>query len=80
MDSDRVADIDSKKFMVLYVFIIAGGSVFWFSKKNFNVFFFSTKVKYKVIIRVAKEVIWYRRFLDDVGYKQVNLTVIYCDN
>lgn len=52
----------------------------WSSKKNPNVFLSSTKAKYKAITRAAKEAIWYRRFLDDVGHKQANPTVIHCDN
>lgn len=63
IDSDWAFDIESRK----YVFTLAGGPVSWACKKNSGICLSSTKAEYKALTTAAKEAIWARRCLHDIG-------------
>ncbi|CAI7887147.1 unnamed protein product [Closterium sp. NIES-54] len=63
-----------------YVCLFGGGAVSWHSKKQNEVGLFSCETEYMALHHGAKEVVWLRRLLEEIGVCQKELTVIFCDN
>lgn len=79
-DSDWATDPISRKSVGAYLFLLAGGPVSWACKKNQNVCLSFTEAEYKAATSTAKEAVWDRRCLADMGQKQKQPTILYCDN
>lgn len=78
-DSDWASEVNQKS-LGSYVFILAKGPITWACKRNQSICLSSTEVEYKALRSGAKEAIWIRRCLADIGHEQKNSTVINCDN
>ena len=63
-----------------YVFTANGAPISWSSRKQPTVALSSTEAKYMAAKEAVKEAIWLRRFLGELGQKQVGPTVIFEDN
>ena len=65
-----------------YVFVMNGGAVSWKSSKQDIVSASTTKAKYIAASEAAKEVVWIRNFLIDLGvvHGSSNPLDVYCDN
>ncbi|CAI5960232.1 unnamed protein product [Closterium sp. NIES-65] len=63
-----------------YVRLFGGGAVSWRSKKQNKVGQSSCETEYMALHHGAKEVVWLRRLLEEIGVCQRELTVIFCDN
>ncbi|CAI7744709.1 unnamed protein product [Closterium sp. NIES-53] len=63
-----------------YVCLFGGGAVGWRSKKQNEVGQSSCETEYMALHHGAKEVVWLRRLLEDIGVCQKEPTVIFCDN
>ncbi|CAI7896779.1 unnamed protein product [Closterium sp. NIES-53] len=63
-----------------YVWLFGGGAVSSRSKKQNEVGLSSCKTEYMALHHGAKEVVWLRRLLEEIGVGQKELTVIFCDN
>ncbi|CAI7860037.1 unnamed protein product [Closterium sp. NIES-53] len=63
-----------------YVCLFGGGSVSWRSKKQNEVGQSSCEIEYMALHHGAKEVVWLRRLLKEIGVCQKERTVIFCDN
>lgn len=63
-----------------YVFYIGGTPISWQSKGQPTVSLSSTEAEYMATREAAKEIIWLRRLLNDLGHPQREPTVIYEDN
>ncbi|GJP58320.1 hypothetical protein CLOP_g23197 [Closterium sp. NIES-67] len=57
-----------------------GGAVSWRSKKQNEVGLSSCETEYMALHHGAKEVVWLRRLLEELGVGQKEPTVIFCDN
>ncbi|CAI7903839.1 unnamed protein product [Closterium sp. NIES-54] len=57
-----------------------GGAVSWRSKKQNEVGQSSCETEYMALHHGAKEVVWLRRLLEEIGVGQREPTVIFCDN
>lgn len=79
-DSDWAADPSTRKSVGAYIFMLAGGPLSWACKRNQNICLSLTKVEYKALTSAAKEALWDRQCLCDVGQKQISATKIMCDN
>lgn len=79
-DSDWAVDPISRKSVGAYLFMLAGGPVSWTCKKNQNICLSSTEAEYKAATSAAKEAVWDRRCLADMGQKQKQPTTLYRDN
>ncbi|CAI7864288.1 unnamed protein product [Closterium sp. NIES-53] len=63
-----------------YVCLFGGGAVSWRSKKQNEVGQSSCETEYMALHHGAKEVVWLRRLLEEIGVCQKEPTVILCDN
>lgn len=79
-DSDWAGCVDDRKSLSAYVFSIGSGAVAWRSKKQQTVALSSTKAEYISATAAARQAIWLRRVLEDLGFCQNKPTIIYCDN
>lgn len=79
-DSDWAADIHTRKSLGAYLFLIAGGPFSWACKRNQTICLSSTEAEYKALSAAAREAVWDRRCLMDMGQEQRQPTTILCDN
>ncbi|CAI7868074.1 unnamed protein product [Closterium sp. NIES-53] len=63
-----------------YVCLFGGDAVSWRSKKQNEVGQSSCETEYMALHHGAKEVVWMRRLLEEIGVCQKEPTVILCDN
>ena len=60
--------------------IIDGACITWSSKKQGTVALSTTKAEYVALTHTAKQMMWIRRLLGEIGLEQRDLTPIHCDN
>ncbi|GAA0140720.1 transmembrane signal receptor [Lithospermum erythrorhizon] len=75
----RVGDLDSKKSTSGYLFIFAGGEIYWQSRLQRCISLSTTEAEYIAITECCKELLWLKRFFKEVGIKQENFTIL-CDS
>ncbi|CAI7785220.1 unnamed protein product [Closterium sp. NIES-54] len=63
-----------------YVCLFGGGAMSWRSKKQNEMGLSSFETAYMALHHGAKEVVWLRRLLEEIGVCQKEPTVILCDN
>ncbi|CAI7789342.1 unnamed protein product [Closterium sp. NIES-54] len=63
-----------------YVCLFGGGAVSWRIMKQNKVGLSSCETEYMALHHGAKEVVWLRRLLEEIGVCQKETTVILCDN
>ena len=81
-DSDFQSDLDFKKFTLGYVFTLGGRAKSWRSVKQSCIADSTTEAEYVVAREAAKEAIWLKKFLFDLGVvrmEQVPIT-LFCNN
>ena len=66
-DSDFQSDIESKKSTSGYVFTLGGGAVSWRSVKQSSIADSTMEVEYIAASEAAKETVWLKNFLLDLG-------------
>ena len=69
-DSDMSGDVDSSRSTSSYVMTYVGGVVSWQSRLQKFVAFSTTEAEYMAAVEAAKELIWMRNFLSELGMKQ----------
>ncbi|KAL4563757.1 hypothetical protein LXL04_027802 [Taraxacum kok-saghyz] len=79
-DSDFDGDWNDVKSTSGYLVLWDGAAIAWSSKKQSIVALSSTEAEYVVAAACACQVIWIRGVLEELGMKQVEGTVIKCDN
>ena len=65
-DYDFMSDKDARKSTSGYVFTLGSGAISWRSVKQFCIADSTTEVEYVAASKVAKELIWLRKFLQDL--------------
>ncbi|CAI7891599.1 unnamed protein product [Closterium sp. NIES-53] len=63
-----------------YVCLFGGGAVSWCSKKLNKVGQSSCETEYMALHHGAKEVMWLRHLLEEIGFEQKDPKVVLCDN
>jgi hypothetical protein len=66
IDADWASDVNDRKSMSRYVFMLAGGAISWSSKKQPSVALLSTKAEYIAGAHAAKEAVWLQRLLREI--------------
>lgn len=66
-NSDRTGNHAKKKSNSSFIFILNGGFVSWYAKKQTILALLSTKIKYIALRLVPKEAIWLKLFLTKLG-------------
>ncbi|PKA65558.1 Retrovirus-related Pol polyprotein from transposon TNT 1-94 [Apostasia shenzhenica] len=79
-DSDWAGSIDDRKSTSAYIFCIGTNVIAWSSRKQQTVALSLAEAEYSAAAEAACEAVWLRRILEDIGQKQEDPTVIYCDN
>jgi len=78
-DSDFAGCVDTRRSTSGYLFLLGGGAVSWSSKRQPTVVLSSTEAEYVSGSHAAKEALWLKRFLEDLGWKQ-GTVLVQCDN
>ena len=78
-DADMASDLDGKKSTSGFLFSFAGGAVSWQSKLQKCVTLSTTDVEYIAATEAGKKMLWMKRFLQYLGFKQ-DENVVYCDS
>ena len=81
-DSDFQADRDERKSTSGYVFTLGGGAISWRSVKQKCIADSTMEAEYVAASEAAKEAVWLRSFLLDLGVSRSmpSSITIYCDN
>ncbi|KAM2039790.1 hypothetical protein ACFX1T_013198 [Malus domestica] len=80
IDSDWAGCLDDMKSTSAYVFSLGSGICSWRTKKQCVVAQSSAEAEYMAAAKAASQAVWLRRILEDIGEKQKEGTVLYCDN
>ena len=78
-DSDYNSDKDDRISTTGYVFKINGRTITWNSKKQASTALSTSEAEYMALCEAAKEAVWLRRILEELGFPQ-DTTTIYEDN
>ena len=81
-DANFQSDRNDSKSQSSYVFTLNGGAVSWKSSKQETTVDSTTKVAYIAAFEVAKEAVWIRKFISELGVVLiiVDPVPLYCDN
>uniref|UniRef100_A0A3Q7HQM3 Reverse transcriptase Ty1/copia-type domain-containing protein n=1 Tax=Solanum lycopersicum TaxID=4081 RepID=A0A3Q7HQM3_SOLLC len=69
-DSDMEGDLDNRKSTTGYLFTFSGGAISWQSKLQKCVALSTTEAEYIAATEAGKEMIWLKRFLQEIGRVQ----------
>ena len=78
-DADMDGDIDSRKSTSGYVFTFSGGAISWQSKLQKCVALSTTEAEYITVVEASKEMLWLKRFLQELGLQQEEY-IVFCDS
>lgn len=79
-DADYARDIESRRSTTGYAFKIGDGVVTWKSQRQKTVALSTTEAEYMAVCDGAKEAVWLRQLLKDIGCEQVGATQLFVDN
>jgi hypothetical protein len=79
VDSYMEGDKDSKRSTTGYVFTVGGITISWISKMQKVVSLSTKEAKYVAATETGKEMIWLKRFMEELGKKQESRR-LYFDN
>ena len=78
-DADYAADHDRKSISG-YVFTLAGSPISWQAKKQTTVAQSTVEAEYAAMAHAAKEMIWFKYLLKDLGMSKYQPAILFCDN
>ena len=73
-------DEDDRKSISGYVILLGGNIIAWRSKKQGLVALSTLKSEYYALLEVVKELKWLRGLLGELGYHQLDPTIVHEDN
>ena len=79
VDSDYVGNIDDRRSTTGYVFTLSGGPVCWKSTLQSLVAMSTTKAEYMVVAEAAKEALWLKGLVKELGLNQEGVQ-LHCDS
>jgi len=79
VDADMAGDRDNRRSIAWYVFTIGGTAVIWVSKLRNIVALSTMEAEYVASTKARQEMIWLKRFMDELGKKQ-EVGRLYNDN
>ena len=81
-DASFQTNKDDYRSQSIYEFILNGGAVSWKSSKQSTIAYSTTETEYIVASYVAKEAVWIKKFIVDLGVVPsiTNPMDLYCDN
>jgi ATP-binding cassette subfamily B (MDR/TAP) protein 1 len=78
-DSDMAGDLVGRKSTSGFLFTFAGGSISWQSKLQKCVALSTTEAEYIAAAEAGKEMLWVKRFLQELGVNQEEY-LVHCDS
>ncbi|XP_074318246.1 secreted RxLR effector protein 161-like [Silene latifolia] len=78
-DSDYAGDVDSRRSMTGYVFTLGGSVVSWKATLQPTVTLSTTEAEYMALTAAAKEGIWLKGLVSDLGLHQEQ-AIVFCDS
>jgi hypothetical protein len=79
-DMDWTSNVNDHKLTSGYMFKLAGAAVSWSSKKQTSVALSSTEAEYISRAHAAKEAIWLRQLLSELGLDTSSPTILHVNN
>jgi hypothetical protein len=79
-DADWGSDTGDRRSVTGYIFTINGTPISWSSKRQATIALSSTEAEYMAATQAAKEAIWLRRLLAELGQGPSEPTTVYEDN
>lgn len=79
-DADFASDIETRRSTTGYMFSLANGPVTWASQRQKLVVLSTTEAEFVAASAAAKEAVWLRRLLADIGHQCKQATVLCVDN
>jgi hypothetical protein len=79
-DSDWAQDLDTRRSVTGYAFLLCGAVISWQSKRQHTVTLSSVEAEYQAAVQAAKEAIWWRRFLTALGHDMSDPTILRSDS
>jgi hypothetical protein len=81
-DADWASNIDDRRSITGYVFMLCGGAVSWQTKKQPTVALSSVEAEYMAATQSTKEAMWFRAFLNELGIANITSspTTIFSDS
>ena len=80
VDSDWAGCPDSRKSTSAYVFMLNGAAISWRSKRQTTVALSTAEAEFISASAMVQEVIYLRKFLDNLGFPQTSPTPVFADN
>ncbi|KAL9261973.1 Retrovirus-related Pol polyprotein from transposon TNT 1-94-like protein [Drosera capensis] len=80
VDSDYAGDLDKRRSLTGYVFILGGSAGSWRATLQDTVALSTTEAEYMATAEATKEALWLNRLVEELGVKQEESSVIFCDN
>ena len=78
-DSDFAGDLDRRRSLTGYAFILSGSAISWKATLHSIVALSTTEAEYMPVIETVKEAIWLWGLVEDLGLHQGVITV-FCDS
>ncbi|GJV82289.1 hypothetical protein Tco_1522187 [Tanacetum coccineum] len=79
VDYNETADLDARRSLIGYVFTIGNSVVSWKATLQPSVALSTTEAEYMALTEAAKEGIWLKGLIEDLGFPQDQATV-FCDS
>lgn len=79
-DADWAGDVDTRHSTSGWICLLNGGPVSWSSRKQSVIATSTTEAELIAMCSATKEVVWLRKLLTDLYCKQLDATVLRCDN
>jgi hypothetical protein len=79
-DSDWGADVDDRRSISGWAFLLCGAAISWQAKKQPTVALSSVEAEYMASTQATKEAMWLRTFLSSIGQLTEGPTIIRCDS
>lgn len=78
-DSDYAADLDLRRSLTGYVFTLGNAVVSWKATLQSSVALSTTEAEYMALAEAAKEAVWLKGLINDLGIQQEH-ALVYCDS
>jgi hypothetical protein len=79
-DADWASDLNDRRSISGYVFLLAGGAVSWQSKKQTTVALSSVEAEYMAMTQAGKEALWWRTFFEQLAQPITQPVTVHADN
>jgi len=80
VDADWANCIIDRRSYTGYVFVLSSGAISWESRKQRTVALSSTEAEYMGLTEAAKEAVFLRKFLNELGFEKLSEMTLFNDN